>query len=80
MSLFILYGLSDCSFCLKAKELLNDMAIIYEYYEIKQENKTKFLDEMSESTNNQRTFPLIFHRNEFIGGYTELEDYLAFFT
>lgn len=76
--IFILYGLPNCSYCLKAKELLNDMGIIYEYKEIKQENKTKFLDEMSSKTNNQRTFPLVFHRGNFIGGYTELDEYLAF--
>lgn len=74
----VLYGLSDCSYCVKAKQLLDDMKIIYEYREIKQENKTKFLDDMAEKTNNQRTFPLVFHREKFIGGFTELDEYLAF--
>ncbi len=75
---FIIYGVSNCPFCIKAKQLLNDMENIYEYIEIKQENKTKFLNEMSNKTNNQRTFPLIFQKDNFIGGFTELDEYLAF--
>jgi len=76
--IFILYGVSNCSYCLKSKQLLDDMSMIYKYHEVKQEEKTEFLDTISDKSNNQRTFPLVFHRDEFIGGYTELENYLAF--
>ena len=75
--MFILYGIPNCPFCLKAKKLLDDMEILYKYYEIKIENKSDFLNDMSDKTKNQRTYPLIFHDN-FIGGFNELEDYLAF--
>ncbi len=75
---FVLYGISNCSYCVKSKELLDDMKIIYEYYEITQENKTKVLDDMAKKTNNQRTFPLVFHMGKFIGGYSDLDEYLAF--
>ena len=76
--MFILYGIPNCPFCLKAKQLLDDMEILYKYHEIKIEMKSEFLNEMSGKTKNQRTYPLIFHSDDFIGGFSELEDYLAF--
>jgi glutaredoxin len=76
--LFILYGIPNCSFCLKSKQLLDEMKLLYQYHEINVEKKSEFLDDMAPKTNNQRTFPLVFHQDEFVGGYTELEDYLAF--
>lgn len=75
---FYIYGISNCSFCLKTKRLLDDMNIAYEYQEIKQEEKSKFLDDMADKTNNQRTFPLVFHNDKFIGGYTDVDELLAF--
>lgn len=76
--LFILYGIPNCSFCQKSKQLLDEMKFLYNYNEIKIEKKSEFLDNMSKKTNNQRTYPLVFHRGEFVGGYSELEEYLAF--
>ncbi len=75
---FILYGIANCSYCLKSKQLLDDMNIPYQFYQIQTEDKSLFLDKMSEKTDNQRTFPLIFYGSDFIGGFTELEDYVAF--
>lgn len=75
---YTIYGISHCKFCVKTKQLLNDMEKVYEYIEIKQENKTKFLNDMASKTNNQRTFPLVFVKDNFIGGFLELDDYLAF--
>ncbi len=75
---YFLYGISDCPFCVKAKQLLNDMDILYVYTEIDKDNKTFFLNKMALKTNNQRTFPLVFHNDKFIGGFTQLDDYLAF--
>ena len=75
---FILYGIPNCPYCVKAKELLDDMEIDYDYREIQIENKSIFLDNMADKTNNQRTYPLIFKQNDFIGGFSELEEYLAF--
>jgi glutaredoxin 3 len=77
--IFILYGINNCSYCTKSKQLLDDMGIYYEYFEIKAEEKSIFLNNMANETNNQRTFPLIFHNSTFIGGFSELEEYLAFY-
>ncbi len=69
----------NCPFCVKAKQLLNDMDVHYTYQEIDIQDKSVFLDRIANKTKNQRTYPLVFHGEEFIGGYSELEDYMAFF-
>lgn len=76
--IFILYGIPNCSYCVKSKQLLDDMKLVYKYNEIAVEEKSKFLDTMASKTNNQRTFPLVFHQDKFIGGFSELDDYVAF--
>lgn len=75
--MYIIYGIPNCLYCSKTKQLLDDMKIQYTYHVI-QTDKTEFLNNMSSKTNNQRTFPLIFYNDDFIGGFMELDDYLAF--
>ena len=76
--MFKIYGIENCLFCNKTKQLLDEMNISYDYVLVDINTKTEFLNNFSEKTNNQRTFPLIFYNKEFIGGFGELEDYIAF--
>lgn len=76
--MYKLYGISNCTYCQASKKLLNEMDIEYDYIQIDRNVKTQFLDSMKEKTNNQRTFPLIFHNDIFIGGFKQLNEYLAF--
>lgn len=76
--MFKIYGIENCLFCNKTKQLLDDMNITYDYVLININIKTEFLNNMADKTNNQRTFPLIFQNDIFIGGYSDIEDYIAF--
>lgn len=64
-----LYILERCSYCLMAKNLLNKYNIEYDAIDIsdKPELRRKLMDETK-----QRTVPMIFINNKFIGGYTQL--------
>lgn len=75
-----IFGLSYCGYTNKAKKYARDHKISYKFYEIDNEYKNIF--NLLSSTNkinpdinintNHQTFPIIFHRNKFIGGYDEL--------
>lgn len=75
--MYIIYGSDSCKFCTSAKELLDRHNIDYVYHDIT-ENKTEVLDDLSKSTGNQRTMPVIFNEKVFVGGYTDLENLICF--
>ena len=70
---YIIYGSDSCKYCVLAKELLITKGIEYTYHDITK-TKTEVLDSLAEKTGNQRTMPVIFHDQIFIGGYTKLLD------
>jgi glutaredoxin len=77
---YTIYTKQDCSFCLKAKRLLDDDKYTYTTIhcdELLSKNRIEFLTFMSNYTD-QKSFPFIFHNGEFIGGYTELLHHLTF--
>lgn len=67
----IVYGKESCSFCNKAKQLLESKNLPYTYIDVLKdinyaellELKTKF---------NMNTVPMIVINDELIGGYTDL--------
>lgn len=72
-------GGSWCGFCKKARTILDNNPIVKEYKWIKVQkdnNREIIKDNLASLTNNHRTFPMIFHNKKFIGGSTELIDYL----
>lgn len=79
---YTIYSKSGCPNCKKVKELLNkinDEPMIVEYncddYLI--ENKEEFLEFIYKcSGKNHRTFPIVFLKGEFIGGYTDTQVYI----
>jgi glutaredoxin len=75
-----IFGLSYCGYTDKAKNYARDHKIPFKFYEIDNEYKNifnlllttnKINPDININTNHQ-TFPIIFHRNKFIGGYDEL--------
>lgn len=69
----IIWSKNTCSFCVKAKELLEEHGIEYEERMLG-EKWTK--NDLLEKVPNAKTVPQIFIDNAYIGGYTELVEFL----
>lgn len=75
--MYIVYGADKCPYCKKAKELLEANNKEYVYYDITNK-KTETMDELAPQTNNQRTVPIVFDGEKFIGGFNELSNVILF--
>lgn len=75
--MYIIYGSQECGYCQKAKRLLDKNNKLYVYHDITQ-TKTQTMNELASKTNNQRTMPIIFDGDKFIGGYRELANVILF--
>lgn len=78
-TLWSIYGATWCSYCRKAKQLLLDTfdeKDVY-YYDIGCSNFDEFTQKMSSFTNDYKYIPMIFYGDVFIGGYTNLVDFLS---
>jgi len=75
-----IFGLSYCGYTLKAKNYAREHKIPYKFYEIDNEYKNIFnlllnINKINPDIGiniNHQTFPIIFYKNKFIGGYDEL--------
>lgn len=75
-----IFGLSYCGYTEKAKKYARDNKISYKFYEIDNQYKNIFnllssintINPDIEINTNHQTFPIIFYKNKFIGGYDEL--------
>ncbi len=70
--MFIIFSKNNCIYCTKTKETLSKQQIQFNNFEI--ESQQEIL-ELKKKTN-QSTFPFIYHKNNFIGGYTDLLKYI----
>ncbi|MBL3284440.1 Glutaredoxin [Rickettsiales endosymbiont of Paramecium tredecaurelia] len=68
----VIYTLSTCPYCLKAKNLLDSKNV--KYQEIIVDNYTKEQRDELIKKHGMRTFPQIFINDELIGGCKELHD------
>lgn len=68
-----IYSKPDCPYCVKAKELLNSKEIAYEELIVGVDIPA---DEYRNMIPGHTTVPGIYIDNCFIGGYTQLVDYL----
>jgi glutaredoxin len=71
--LAIIWTKTTCSFCVKAKKLLEKHNISYEERNI-EKNWTK--QDLLNIVPNARTVPQIFIDKAYVGGYTDLVDYI----
>ena len=65
----ILYTKSHCPYCVKAKNLLQNLNISYK--EVSLENNSKLQESLTDQTG-QKTVPYIYINDLFIGGYDQL--------
>lgn len=76
---YTIYSKSGCYYCTKAKELLktvNPSPIIINCDEYLFEDRDGFLQFIeNKAGKSYKTFPMIFHKGTFIGGFTETEKY-----
>jgi glutaredoxin len=82
--IFIIFGLSYCGYCKNAINYLKRKNIPYKYYKIDNDydiffNLLKLIKKIDPNLNinkNHKTFPMIFFRKSFIGGYLDLIKYV----
>lgn len=76
---YTIYSKSGCYYCTKVKELLqneNPTPIIINCDEYLFDDKEGFLQFIEKISGvSYRTFPMVFHKCKFIGGYNETKKY-----
>lgn len=70
----IIYSKVGCSYCISAKALLDQKGIRYESIDL--DNNPDLYNKLVNQTG-QKTVPYIFINDEFMGGFTDLKDFLA---
>ncbi len=70
MSEIKIYTTSYCSFCVQAKNLLSKLQLGYE--EINLDNQDELRMKLSQENDGWRSVPMIFIKDQFIGGFQEL--------
>lgn len=81
---FIIFYVDNCPFCLSAIKLLKDNKLLFKGYNIANYGFKKLLNifktfcaDKNVSFNcNHTTKPIIFVNGKFLGGYTELKNYI----
>ena len=71
--MYTIYSKPNCSFCLQAKQLLEQNKLEFEY---KQLGTHYNLDELMTLSPDARTFPMIVKDGEVVGGFNNLVEYL----
>jgi len=72
MSRVTVYSTASCSFCARAKTMLDRWGI--EFDEIRIDQDDAALENYSRATNNARTVPQILIDGKLIGGFSELTE------
>ena len=67
---YIIVGRKSCPYCIAAKKLLHDKRLPYEFHNIETFDKTSTL--WKKKPSEHKTVPVIFYAGKFIGGYSEL--------
>ena len=67
---WIIYGTKSCSYCNRAKSLLDERKQEYVYIDVG--NYPNGRNSLITMANGYRTVPVIYHNGQFIGGYTDL--------
>jgi glutaredoxin 1 len=77
---FTIYTKNNCPYCVKAKTILTNTKLDFHIIECDgflETNRTAFLDFIRHKIGRDyKTFPMIFDKNDFVGGYSELQSYI----
>jgi glutaredoxin 3 len=68
---FIIYSLTYCPYCVRAKQLLDSLKIPFTEFIAEEMDQDELQKVLTKSQ--MRTFPQIFYKNKLIGGFTELK-------
>lgn len=71
---FIVFGRDTCHFCTKAKNLLEENAIDYDYVNVDDDHNLAVLKEMLPGVS---SIPQIFVNGDHIGGYDQLKEFIG---
>lgn len=75
---YTIYGIPNCQYCVKAKMLLNENGNDFKYVEMdKCASGYPEWRDMIVKTTRQKTFPFVYDSGYFVGGFTDLVDYLG---
>lgn len=74
MSNAVIWSKHQCSYCDQAKALMNQRGIVFEERKIG-DGYTK--EDLLEAVPTARTVPQIFINDEYVGGFTELREFLS---
>lgn len=69
----IVWSKDNCPYCVKAKQMLTQKGIQFEERKIDGVAWTR--EQLFEAVPGARTVPQIFLHGEYVGGYSELEEY-----
>ena len=75
MQPFTIFGRPDCGYCVRAKQLLETKQYQFRWVDINQEGITK-ADLEKTIGKPVETVPQIFHGQDHIGGFTDLDTYV----
>jgi glutaredoxin len=77
---FTVYSKSGCTYCIQAKELLTQLQLVHTiidcdiYLETDKELFLHFIHQLSSI--NYTSFPMIFDGKTFVGGYSNIQQYV----
>jgi glutaredoxin 3 len=76
---YTIYSKSGCPFCTKVKRLLEKESpapLLVDCDDYLLENKEDFLSFIQQMAGKEyKTFPMIFHNGNFLGGFTDTKEY-----
>ena len=75
MQRFTVFGRPDCGYCVRAKQLLENKSYPFRWIDIEEEGISK-ADLEKTIGKPVETVPQIFHGQQHIGGFTELDSYV----
>ncbi len=67
------YGRDNCGYCMKAQRLLEKYGLDYDYFKVGVDIPAETVQEKAPSA---RKVPVVFFDDEYVGGFTELEQRL----
>ena len=66
--MYNIYSIEHCRFCEELFDLLDLHGIPFKEIKVSKD----YWKALGDQTNNKKTFPIVFHNNTFVGGYTEM--------